>query len=146
MKSIDPHQERVLDTDNPYVSKRAVRAQVVCVLHARSERRGMQLESHPSRAIPAGEIHELALSDDPAAAPGARVDRVAYAGFIEVVQGGVILVGDRVILGGRALGRVAGFDCTHFPNHMNILVYSPQLQTGKELELALEAPVLFELV
>jgi hypothetical protein len=144
MKSIDPHQEPVLDTDNPYVSKRAVEARVVCVLDARSERRGMQLEPHPSRAVPRGQIHELALTDDPAARPGARVERVAYAAFVEVVQGGIILVGDCVTLGGRDLGRVAGFDCTHFPNHLNILVFGPQQRTGKDLDLALEETVLFE--
>jgi hypothetical protein len=143
MASIDPHRERVLDTDNPYVAKRPVKAQVVCVLHARSERRGMQLEPHPSRAVPAGEIHELAVTDDPAAAPGSRVERVAYVGFVEVVRGGVVLVGDQVTLGGRRLGRVAGFDCTHFPNHMNILVYSPEWQTGLELGVEVETVAVF---
>jgi hypothetical protein len=143
MKSLDPHRERVLDTDNPYVSKRPVEGRIVCVLHARSERRGMQLEPHPSRAVPAGEIHELALTDDPAAVPGTRVERVAYVGFVEMVKGGVILAGDRVTLDGRELGRVAGFDCTHFPNHMNILVLGPQWQTGQELGATLEAAVTF---
>ncbi len=138
MVSLDPHQQRVLDTDDPYVSKRPVEGRVVCVLDARSERRGMQLEPHPSRAIPAGEIHELALTDDPAAGPGARVERVAYVGFVEIVQGGVILVGDRVTLGRHELGRVVGFDCTHFPNHMNILIRGAQWQTGRQLDLAVE--------
>lgn len=143
MKSIDPHQERVLDTDNPYVSKRTVEGRVVCVLRARSERRGMELEHHPSRAVPAGEIHELALTDDPAAEPGARVERVAYIGFVEIVQGGVILVGDQVTLGAQEIGRVVGFDCTHFPNHMNILVHGPQWSTGQELDTAPEDRVVF---
>jgi hypothetical protein len=143
MTSIDPHRERVLDTDHPYAGKRPVEARVVCLLHARSERRGMQLEPHPSRAVPAGEIHELALTDDPAAGPGARVERVAYVGFIEIVRGGVILAGDSVTLGDLELGRVAGFDYTHFPNHMNILVCSPQWQTGRELGVAVEAVAIF---
>lgn len=143
MTSIDPHRERVLDTDNPYAGKRPVEAQVVCVLHARSEQRGMQLEHHPSRAVPAGEIHELAVTDDPAAGPGSRVERVAYVGFVEIVRGGVILAGDRVTLDDRELGRVAGFDCTHFPNHMNILVYSPEWQTGRESGANVESFVVF---
>ncbi len=118
---------------------------IVCVLHARSERRGMQLEVHPSRAIPAGEIHELALTDDSGAAPGARVDRVAYVGFLEIVRGGVVVVGEEVSLGGRELGKVVGFDCTHFPNHMCIVVRGPLWQTGKEMGVALEETVLLEL-
>jgi len=143
MKSIDPHQERVLDTDDPYVAKRPVEGRVVCVLHARSERRGMQLESHPSRAAPAGQIHELALTDDAEAAPGRRVDRVAYVGFVEIERGGVILAGDRVTVGGRELGRVVGFDETHYPNHMNIVLRGALWQTGRELGVEVEASVSF---
>jgi len=144
--SVDPHQEGVLDSDFPYVSKRVVRGRVVCVLDARSQRRGMQLELHPSRAVRAGEIHELALTDDPAAGPGARVDRVAYVGFVEMERGGVILVGDRVSVGGRELGRVVGFDYTHFPNHMSILVRGPQWKSGQELGIAVETAVIFALI
>jgi hypothetical protein len=143
MKNIDPHLERGLDTESPYVSKRPVEGQVVCVLDAWSERRGMKLEPHSSRAVTAGEIHELAVTDDPAARPEARVDRVAYVGFVEIVRGGVILVGDRVTLGQRELGKVVGFNCTHFPNHMNILVRSVQWQTGRGLGVALEEPAVF---
>lgn len=143
MTSVDPHRERVLDTDDPYVDKRPVEGGVVCVLDARSERRGMELDVHPSRAVPAGEIHELALTDDASAHPGTRVERVAYVAFVEIERGGVILVGDRVTLGGRLLGQVAGFDSTHFPNHLNILVHGPQWETGRQLGVAVEERVTF---
>lgn len=143
MPSTDPHVERVLDTNDPYVAKRPVEAQVVCVLDAHSERRGMQLEIHPSRAVRAGEIHELALTGDPLAGPGALVDQVYYIGFVEVVRGGVILVGDQVTLGDHDLGEVVGFDHTHFPNHMNILVRGHSLQTGRGLWVALEERAAF---
>jgi hypothetical protein len=144
MPSLDPHREKVLDTDDPYVSKRPVQGRIVCVLDARSERRGMQLESHRSRAVPAGEIHELALTDDPAAQPGARVERAAYVGFVEIEQGGLILLGDQVSIAGQQLGSVVGFDHTHFPNHMGILIRGPRWDTGRELGIVLEAPVTFE--
>lgn len=95
------------------------------------------MEIHPSRAVRVGEIHELALTDDPRASPGMRIDQVAYIGFVELTQGGVILVGDRVRLGKRVLGVVVGFDYTHFPNHMNILVCDRTRQTGHGLGVAL---------
>lgn len=145
MASVDPHRESVLDSDFPYVATRPVRGRVVCVLDARSERRGMQLEIHPSRAIRAGEIHELVLTDLAAAAPGVRVDRVAYVGFVEVESGGVIVVGARVTLGERELGQVVGFDCTHFPNHMNILIRGTEWQTGRGMGVAVEERVVFAL-
>jgi hypothetical protein len=143
MRSVDPHIERVLDTDDPYVAKRPVTGRVVCVLDARSERRGMQLEAHRSRAVPAGQIHELALTDDSAAGPGVRVDRVAYVGFVELERGGVLLVGDWVTVGERELGQVVGFDETHFPNHLNILVGGAAWETGGSLGVRVEAPVVF---
>jgi hypothetical protein len=145
MASIDPHRERVLDSDFPYVAARTLEGRLVCVLDARSERRGMQLEVHPSRAIRAGEIHELALTDDPAAAPGVRVDRVAYVGFVEFERGGVAVVGAQAFLGDRDLGRVVGFDSTHFPNHLNILVRSTEWETGRGLAAAVEQRVLISL-
>jgi hypothetical protein len=143
MKRAEQDLKEVLNTDSPYVSKRPLEGRVVCVLDAWSERRGMQLEPHSSRAVTAGEIHELAMTDDPRARPQARVDRVAYVGFVEFVRGGVILVGDLVMLGQRELGEVVGFNTTHFPNHMNILLRNPQWQTGRGLGLGLEEPVVF---
>lgn len=146
MPSIDPHRTRVLDNDFPYVALLPVQGRLVCILDARSEQRGMQLEIHPSRAIQAGEIHELALTDEAAAAPGTRVERVAYVGFVEIVRGGIMVVGESVALGGRELGQVVGFDTTHFPNHMNILIRGSGWQTGRDLNAALEEPVVFALL
>jgi hypothetical protein len=103
----------------------------------------MQLEIYPSRAVRAGEILELALTEDPGAGPGARVDQVAYIGFLEVSQGGVILIGDTVILGKRELGEVVGFDYTHFPNHMNIIIRGSTRETGHGLGVNLEDLVVF---
>ena len=143
MTRVDPHRERVLDTEYPCSSKRPVEGRIVCVLDALSERRGMQLEIHPSRAVRVGEILELALTKDPQASPGVRVDQVAYIGFVEVIQGGVILVGDRATLGKCELGEVVGFDYTHFPNHMNVLVHGRTRQTGHGLGVALEELVVF---
>jgi hypothetical protein len=129
--------------EEPFVAKRTVEARVVCVLDARSERRGMQLEIHPSRAVRAGEIHELALTCDPLAGPGILVDQVAYVGFVEIVRGGVILAGDEVALGEHHLGEVVGFDHTHLPNHMNILARGHSLQTGRTLGVAVEDLAVF---
>jgi hypothetical protein len=93
--------------------------------------------------VPAGEIHELAVTDTSSVAPGERVNRVAYIGFVEVAQGGVILVGDDAAIGDRQLGRVVGFDHTHFPNHMGILIHGSTWQTGRELGVAVEDKVVF---
>jgi uncharacterized protein YuzE len=97
--SKEPHAGGILDK-YPYVDKRDVVGRVVCILDARSENRGMELSIHPSRAM----------------------DKVAYIGFFEVKEGGIILVNDRVRVEGQEVGQVVGFDFTHAPNHLNILI------------------------
>ena len=143
--SKEPHAGGVIDKAFPYTAKRPVRGRIVCVLDARSEKRGMDVEIHPSRAVPGGEIHELAVTDDPQAGAGTTVDRVAYLGFFEIEIGGVILVGDRVTIAGREIGHVVGFDNTHMPNHMNVLVKVDERHTGAELGLKVEDEVEFAL-
>jgi uncharacterized protein YuzE len=142
--SKEPHAGGILDK-YPYVDKRDVVGRVVCILDARSENRGMELSIHPSRAMPKGEIHELVATDDPQAGPGKVVDKVAYIGFFEVEEGGIILVNDRVTVEGQEVGQVVGFDFTHAPNHLNILIRTATPITGLELGLKLGGRVVFSM-
>jgi uncharacterized protein YuzE len=142
--SKEPHAGGILDK-YPYVDKRGVVGRVVCILDARSENRGMELSIHPSRAVPKGEIHELVATDDPEAELGRVVDRVAYIGFFEVEKGGIILVNDRVTVEGQEVGQVVGFDFTHAPNHLNILIRTATPMTGPELGLKLGGRVVFSM-
>ena len=142
--SKEPHAGGILDK-YPYIDKRDVVGQVVCILDVRSENRGMELSIHPSRAVPKGEIHELVATDDPQARPGKVVDRVAYIGFFEVEKGGIILVNDRVTVEGQEIGQVVGFDFTHVPNHLNILIRTATPMTGPELGLKLGGRVVFSM-
>jgi hypothetical protein len=63
------------------------------------------------------------------------VNRVALLAFFEVEAGGVLLVGDRVTSGARELGRLAGYDETHMPNHQNICVVGSDFRDGETLGL-----------
>jgi uncharacterized protein YuzE len=142
--SKEPHAGGILDK-YPYVDKRDVMGRVVCILDARSENRGMELSIHPSRAVPKGQIHELVTTDDPQAGPGKVVDRVAYVGFFEVEEGGIILVNDRLTVEGQEVGQVVGFDFTHAPNHLNILIRTATPITGPELGLKPGGRVVFSM-
>jgi hypothetical protein len=125
---------------NPYVSKTPVRGRVVAVLRGVTDRRGLYLTAFRSRAVPAGLIHELMMTDEPGDLERV-VDRVALIAFFEVVDGGVILVGDHVSIGGVDIGIVAGFDETHMPNHQNICLFG-DLRDGAGFGLELDAEVL----
>jgi len=138
---MDPYQAGLFNT-NPYAEKRPCSGRLVAVLDGRMEKRGLQLIIQSSRVVRAGEIHELIMTDEDAAAPGGEVNRIAYLGFFEVARGTVVLAGDRLSIGGKDLGVVAGFDETHMPNHLNVIVKSGQRLTGAELGLALEDEVL----
>jgi hypothetical protein len=123
--------------------KRTLRAVVVKVLVHRRADRGMALEPFASRCVRHGEVHELITTDHTETAPGSRIDRVAFVGFIELACGGVIDRGDEVRLGGRLIGTVLGFDGCHLPNHYNILVSAEVARTGPELGALPEAEVIF---
>lgn len=125
-------------------AKRTVRGRLVKVLIHRRDDRGMALEPYASRCVRAGEVHELLTTDHTDTAPGARIDRVGFLGFVEMECGGVVDRGDTVRVGGRAVGTVLGFDACHFPNHYNIVIRTDTPVTGPELGLAPEVEVRFE--
>lgn len=119
----------------PVCRKRDVLAEMVVVLATRREGRGLQLIAPYTRAVARDEIHELIVTDEPNAAPGRAVNDVAYLGFAEILQGGVIIVGDSVTIGDRFVGVIAGFDEAHMPNHQNVLIRVSERRSGFELDL-----------
>lgn len=104
-----------------YLAKRPVTSEIVAILDATFENRRLDLIRAQSRAVQSGEIHELMLVDK----AEEIADHVIVLGFIEVISGGIILISDKVSLDGAPIGEIAGFDQTHMPNHMNILVKGP---------------------
>ncbi|MFD8497341.1 DUF6917 domain-containing protein [Amycolatopsis sp. NPDC059657] len=101
--------------------------------HRRNDRR-MVPSAWRTRCLRAGEIHEFILCT-PSADRSEPMDDVSYLGFAEILDGGVLAVGDELRSGEHLLGTVHGFDETHFPNHYNILIAAQRLDTGVELGL-----------
>lgn len=130
-----------LITMNPYGLKRKILSKVVVVLQLEMSNRGLNLIQPKSRALKKNEIHELIVTDEKDAKPGAAVNRVSYIAFVEINKGGVMVVGDEVYWNNDLLGTVVGFDDTHMPNHQNIVLYSPKRETGKGLNIKLEDPI-----
>ncbi|KAA9373290.1 hypothetical protein F5972_35790 [Microbispora cellulosiformans] len=123
-------------------AKRSVQSELVKVLKHHRDDRGMVLEPFGSRCVRRGEIHELVTTDE-AAAMGDRVDRVGFLGFTEITSAGVLDVGDTVVVDGRPIGRLLGFDACHFPNHYNLLISTPRLLTGPGLGLSPGSVIVF---
>jgi len=120
---------------NPFVKRKKILGEVVAVMDLKLTTRRLVLIEPRSRALKLGEIHELIVTDEEGAKPGAEVNRAAYLCMFEVKDGGVIVVGDRVVSKGVILGSVVGFDETHAPNHINIVLKGEKFLTGAELGL-----------
>jgi len=128
---------------NPYLDNRPVDGELVTLLRGVTGARNLALEDYRSRAVIAGQVHELMTTDQPEAGPGATVDRVALIGFFEVMNSGVLLVGSEVVIESQSIGVVAGFNDTHMPNHQNICVRVDELHDGASLDLAVGGTVRF---
>lgn len=137
---VDPYKSGMFKK-NPYAKKKPCLGRLVVQLDGRMEGRKLQLMTPISRAFLAGDIHELIVTDEEEAGPGKEVNRIAYWGFFEVTQGTVVVKGDTVRIGDKVIGTIAGFDETHMPNHLNIIVKAADRKTGVELGLELDDQV-----
>ncbi len=136
----EPPYDPNLITPSVYGSRRPVTGELVALLHITFDERGLAFIQSRSRALLKGEIHELMVTDEEDAAPGGGADRVSAIAFFEIEQGGLAVVGDEVSVGGAALGTLAGFDVTHMPNHINVVVKRKSLDilplsVGDRLEI-----------
>jgi hypothetical protein len=129
----DPYKDKQFDYGMPAKLKTPVVGKIVCVLHARAENRGLEICPYPSRAVLKNEIHELILTNEMDAGPKKTVNNISYLAFFEILESGILWSTDHVKINGKQIGTLAGYDFTHLPNHMNIVVKTPgDLYTGHE--------------
>jgi hypothetical protein len=126
-----------------YAENRPVEGEVITVLDSTHEARGLKLIPTYSRALPKGSIQELIATDETERRPGDTANRIAYLAFFEVSRGGCVLVGETLWLDDQPVGTVAGFDATHEPNHLNIVIGVTQRRTGRELHFSVGKKIRF---
>lgn len=125
------------------LAKRELTANVVLVYRHRRAGRGMELSPFNTRCVRRGEIHEIVLTAGDRADGDPVVADVAYLGFAEFQHGGVLVVGDEVTWRGQILGNLLGFDMSHTPNHLNVIVATPAPASGEDMGVAVEDPLRF---
>jgi hypothetical protein len=113
-------------TPSIYGDKRPVEGEVIALLHIVFNNRKLKLIETRSRTLKLNEIHELMITDE-YAKPGDEANRVRAIGFLEITKPGLIVVGDMVFVEDRKLGKLTGYDLTHMPNHMNIVLKAENL-------------------
>lgn len=131
-EQVDPYSHHGVGTDF-YYQKSDVSAVLVVVLQGKLETRSLSIIKQPSRAVNRYQIIELISTDETNIQCGASVNRIAYLGFAEITAGGVLLAGDPFYIQGQPIGTVAGFDETHYPNHLNVVIQVSERFSGKEL-------------
>ena len=130
-------------TERPLCRKGDVIAEMVVVFGNKRGQRALNLIAPYTRVVPLNEIHEFIITDEEQARPGGQVDRVAYLCFAEIKKGGAIMFGDSVFIEDQKVGRVVGFDETHMPNHINVIIYSPEFKSGFDWGFTVGQQMLF---
>jgi len=126
-----------------YAANRPVQGAVVTVLDSTHEARGLKLISTYSRALPKNSIHELIATDELDKKPGETADRIAYLAFFEVTRGGCLIVGETLFVDEKAVGEILGFDETHAPNHLNIIIGAKKRAAGRQLKISIGSKIKF---
>ncbi len=116
----------------PSILRNPLEASFVGVIDIRNLKRGLQLIPQKTRCIRRKDVHEILLTDESGATSMSEVDRSFGIGFVEFSNGGLLVEGDSLTVAGRLLGHIAGFDETHLPNHLNIVIKADKATTGIE--------------
>ena len=138
----DPYESGMIK-GNPYFAKSDIQGNLVVVLQGKYEGRGLEIIKPVSRCVRRYDIHELIVSDEQGIAPGSLVNSISYLGFAEILQGGVLTVGDGLFWNGERIGFIAGFDETHMPNHLNIVISRDNRVDGVDLGLSVGDGIIF---
>ncbi len=133
--AVDPYKAGLIKTGMDLWEKSDIPGKLVLAFDIDYEKRELKLIPQPTRALLKYEIHELLVTDENEAGPGKVVNRISGIGFFEITQGGIILVGDKLLIKDKYIGEVVGFDETHMPNHLNIVMRSEKKNHGIGLGL-----------
>jgi hypothetical protein len=131
----EPYISGLIKT-NLYAKKSDITGCLTVVLDGKFENRGLSIIAQTSRCVIKNHVHELIITDEEPA-PGDTVNRIAYIGFIVLDTSGVIVRGDSLYIRDNYIGDIAGFDETHMPNHLNIVIKGSSRVSGLELGLEL---------
>ena len=126
-----------------YTSKTELTTRLFTVLDWSIEDRALHLISQISRAVRRGDVLEIICTDEKSPKPGAQVNRVAYIGYVEVSETGLLLCGDTISVQQEEIGKISGFDETPLPNHLHVIMQGDSNRTGYEMGLSLDDLITF---
>ncbi|MET3697768.1 hypothetical protein SAMN05877753_104357 [Bacillus oleivorans] len=128
---MDPYKAGMIPS-NIYQERRMVSGKLVAVMDCYLENRGLQLIPQPTRAFKKWDIIELIATEE-TSSQNSTINSIAYLGFFEVTSGGIIQKSDKLKVNEKIIGSVLGYDETHMPNHINMIINLKEQRTGLEL-------------
>ncbi len=129
----DPYQNGLLE-GKVQLNKFEGKGEIVAVANRTLSKRGLEITHFKTRVLRKDDIHELIVTVEPVTL-GGKINEIAYLGFFKVNESFVIAVGDTVKISGTTIGHIGGFDETHAPNHINIVVCTDKLIGGIDMGL-----------
>lgn len=105
----------------PYGAKSLLIGRMCALVNLVYPSRALQIMTEKSRVVRNWDIHELMLAPS-SMVPDLPARGLRVLGFVEFLSGGVLVAGDRLLLDGDDVGELVGFDGTHSPNHLNIVI------------------------
>lgn len=103
------------------VRHRPVTGIVVAIVGGQGEGLDLTPMTEVVRVLQPEYVYELVYAGG-LSGPGTTEPRYTSLGFFEVKQGAVAVVGDDVRVRGSVLGEVTGFDGSHLPDHLHVIV------------------------
>lgn len=137
----DPYLTGVIPS-NIYSLRKNISGVMVAVMDLHLENRNLNLILQPTRVLKKYDIVEL-IGTLEYSVLGEKVDSITYLGFLEVMEGGVIKRDDEVLMGNLFLGKILGYDETHMPNHLNVIIKMEFKKTGADLGFEINHRVIF---
>jgi hypothetical protein len=125
-----------------YYDKKQIKGEIIAVMDALLENRALKIIPQPTRVLQKYEIIELITTENNSDS-NEIINSIAYLGFIEIQEGGVLRSKDTLSISGHIIGEVLGFDETHMPNHLNVIIKVKQRKSGKDLHLIVGKKLLF---
>jgi len=121
---------------DPFIRTSSIVFEMVAILDLSVQNRGLSILHSSSRSFQRDSVAEFLVTSEEVEL-GGKVNSVSYLGFGAAMNSGQAVVGRKVLVRGRQIGYIGGFDETHAPNHINVVLVVEEAISGLGVGLQL---------
>jgi hypothetical protein len=143
-RGIDPYSSGMLGGGKPVLRSRVpVAARIVALYDPSCESKTLALIHPWTRGVRRGAVHELMVTGDREARPGAAALEATPIAAIEFTEGGLVVGGDRFLAAGQELGTLMGFAENPAEGHLRLILRMPAATADVPGAIRCGAPLAF---